>query len=139
MIGLRKGDIDIAARTVWGEARGEGWGGMVAVAWVLKNRSQRRWGRGNTLAQVCQQEWQFSCWNPGDPNRAKLFRADESDGTFLQALGVVLAVVLGHEPDPTGGADHYLTKAAYRNAPPEHWCRQYEQTAEIGNHLFFRE
>lgn len=100
MIGLRKGDIDTAARTLWGV----GWADMVAVMWVLRNRGARRWGRTRTLAQVCQQDWRFSCWNSGDPNRPKLFQADESDGTLLQAPDVVLVGVLGREPDPTGGA-----------------------------------
>ena len=29
---------DVLARTLWGEARGEGLAGMVAVAWTIRNR-----------------------------------------------------------------------------------------------------
>jgi spore germination cell wall hydrolase CwlJ-like protein len=30
-------DRDVLARTLWGEARGEGLAGMVAVAWSIRN------------------------------------------------------------------------------------------------------
>jgi len=32
--------LDTMARTVWGEARGEGERGMEAIAWVIKNRAK---------------------------------------------------------------------------------------------------
>ena len=31
-------DRDILARTLWGEARGEGLDGQIAVAWTIRNR-----------------------------------------------------------------------------------------------------
>lgn len=31
-------DRDILARTLWGEVRGEGLAGQVAVAWTIRNR-----------------------------------------------------------------------------------------------------
>jgi hypothetical protein len=31
-------DIDTLARTIWGEARNQGREGMIAVAWVIRNR-----------------------------------------------------------------------------------------------------
>ena len=31
-------DRDILARTLWGEARGEGTAGQIAVAWTIRNR-----------------------------------------------------------------------------------------------------
>jgi spore germination cell wall hydrolase CwlJ-like protein len=31
-------DRDILARTLWGEARGEGTAGQIAVAWTIHNR-----------------------------------------------------------------------------------------------------
>lgn len=148
MIGLKKGDIDTAARTLWGEARGEGREGMTAVMWVIRNRSRKPgwWSRhpgdgiqDDTLAAVCRDPYQFSCWNPNDPNLPRLLSADESDGTFLLAMSVVLEVLTSRVPDPTGGADHYCTKAFFRSAPAGHWCRKLTKSAEIGNHLFFKE
>ena len=31
-------DRDIPARTLWGEARGEGTAGQIAAAWTIRNR-----------------------------------------------------------------------------------------------------
>ena len=38
--------LDLLARTVWGEARGECFRGKLAVAWVARNRAEhpRWWG-----------------------------------------------------------------------------------------------
>ena len=64
-------DRDILARTLWGEARGEGAAGQIAVAWTIRNRvfdgkTNSWWGEG--YAGVCQKPYQFSCWNKTDPN-----------------------------------------------------------------------
>ncbi|AZD06253.1 Cell wall hydrolase [Pseudomonas chlororaphis] len=64
-------DRDLLARTLWGEARGEGLAGQIAVAWTIRNRvndgkAKSWWGEG--YAGVCQAPYQFSCWNKNDPN-----------------------------------------------------------------------
>ena len=61
---LRELDADILARTIWGEARGEGKGGMEAVALVVLNRldvSNQKGGYwwGNTLLDICRKPYQF--------------------------------------------------------------------------------
>lgn len=43
-------DRDVLARTLWGEARGEGLAGQIAVAWTIRNRvndgkTKSCWGR----------------------------------------------------------------------------------------------
>lgn len=65
---LTAGDIDILARTIYGEARGEPWEGKIAVAWVVRNRAERGGWWGDTIREVCLKPWQFSCWNETDPN-----------------------------------------------------------------------
>jgi len=60
-------DRDILARTLWGEARGEGLAGQIAVAWTIRNRvfdgkAKSWWGEG--YAGVCLKPWQFSCLEP---------------------------------------------------------------------------
>ena len=70
---LKNLEVDVLARTIWGEARGEGKEGMEAVASVILNRTEiaKRldgYWWGNTIIQVCQKPYQFSCWNKLDPN-----------------------------------------------------------------------
>lgn len=60
--------LDTLTKTIWGEARGEGREGMIAVAWVILNRASIGGWWGNSIETVCLKPWQFSCWNANDPN-----------------------------------------------------------------------
>ncbi|MDE3114567.1 MAG: cell wall hydrolase [Pseudomonadota bacterium] len=96
----------IAARTIWGEARGAGEAGCRAVAHVILNRQiTRRWG--TTLASVCLAFEQFSCWNPHDPNRRQMTELADDDA-LLATIGCWLDEAAdGTDTDPTNGATHY--------------------------------
>ena len=131
-------EIDVLARTLWGEARGEGTAGMTAVAAVILNRvsvAQSRAGYwwGNNIIQVCQKPYQFSCWNRSDPNFRKLQAVDESDLYFATALRLARRAVIGALEDITGGATHYHASDI---AP--YWTKREQPTAIIGNHIFYR-
>ena len=90
---------DVVARTLWGEARGEGVAGQIAVAWVIRNRvhdanPRSWWGEG--YIGVCHKSWQFSCWNPGDPNYPYLSGARPiPQAQWAQALAVAEQVIAG--------------------------------------------
>jgi N-acetylmuramoyl-L-alanine amidase len=78
--------VDILARTIWAEARNQGRVGMEAVATVILHRAKHpRWW-GKDVVSCCQKPRQFSCWNPGDPNRLKMLRVTEQDPAFATAL-----------------------------------------------------
>lgn len=130
-------EFDVLARTLWGEARGEGSTGMEAVACVILNRveiAKRHKGYwwGNTVLQVCQKPYQFSCWNKQDPNFRKLIGVTEDDMHFATALRVARRAVLGFIKDMTLGATHYHTL----NILP-HWAKGQKPTARIGHHIFY--
>lgn len=110
-------DQDILARTIWGEARGQGRAAMENVASVIMNRYRaRRAGKGyaswgpvrGTIAQICQANYQFSCWNATDPNRSKCIAVNTTDAAFKIALEIAGAAIAGTLEDRTGGADHYF-------------------------------
>lgn len=123
--------LQIAARTIYGEARGEGHAGMDAVAHVLLNRvKDGRWGK--TLFDVCLAPWQFSCWNKADPNRAVMLALDDADPILEQCAESVSFAETN--PDPTGGAMWYY--ADTMSAP--NWTVGATQTAHIGHHIFYR-
>lgn len=132
--------VDILARTLWGEARGEPVRGIEAVAAIIINRVKRadqhggRYWWGASIGQVCQKPWQFSCWNENDPNRAKLQAVTEKDRVFRICLRVARRAVAGGLDDPTWGSTHYHTKTI---TPP--WARSRNPVAEIGNHLFYND
>ena len=74
--GTRAQHVDNLARTLWGEARGEGRAGMEAVASVIMERVRdpRRWP--HDVTGVVRQPLQFSAWNANDVNRPQLLRAN---------------------------------------------------------------
>lgn len=128
-------DIETLARTLYGEARGEGYDGMIAVGWVVKNRKlDQRWPA--TIEKVCRQKAQFSCWNAGDPNLVKLLSVGTDDQAFRQCLRAALEVILSAN-DPIKGANHYLTRHLAANAPPS-WYDRAKVVADVGNHRFLR-
>lgn len=133
----REHQIDVVARTLWGEARGEGDDGMVAVANVIMNRvkSPISWW-GATPGTVALKKWQFSVWNDNDPNRVLIENVTDDDPQFARALQIAKMAVEGDLPDLTGGATHYHTPAVN---PPWASSPNVKFIKTIGNHRFYRE
>lgn len=131
-------EIDVLARTIYGEARGELVRGQEAVAAVVINRVRRareRGGRywwGSTISEVCLKAWQFSCWNENDPNREKIETVTADNRTFRACLRVARRAVNGTLKDPTNGATHY-----HASTVQPAWSRRRAPCAEIGRHQFY--
>ncbi|UCP00112.1 cell wall hydrolase [Metapseudomonas lalkuanensis] len=140
----RERDIDVLARTIWGEARGEGIAGQVAVGWTIRNRVEMDlgndgkpdwWGEG--YEGVCRAPWQFSCWNKNDPNYPYLSGARAIPNTqYMLAREAAVAVIEGRQPDPTSGATHYYATTMPK-APK--WVAGAARTCKIGRHIFFKD
>jgi spore germination cell wall hydrolase CwlJ-like protein len=139
-------DLDVMARTVYGEARGEIPSGQIAVAWVVRNRADRAsayhlahgkphplFGDG-TIRMACKWPSQFSCWNQSDPMRPKLLAAKTA--TLAACLQAAYGVLSREFADPTGGALHYY--AASMPEPPK-WAAGLTPCAVIGAHRFFND
>ena len=126
------------ALTMWGEARGGGEEAMRAVGHVIDNR--RRAGmHGRFVTETVSEAFQFSCWNPGDPNRAAMMNVDSLPAgsgdhrRWLAAKAIAEQILAGRSADPTGGALFYHSVEV---APA--WSRGVAPVALIGRHLFFR-
>jgi spore germination cell wall hydrolase CwlJ-like protein len=132
-------DLDTLARTLWGEARGDGKTGMQAVANVVMNRYRLAqqsvaYARqfGSTVAGVCRQPKQFSCWNSNDPNLPKMLAVGFSDQNFVDAVYIAQDALANRLPDLTNGATHYHTRGSTAS-----WDTGQAVVASIGNHLFY--
>lgn len=137
-------DKDILARTLYGEARGEGLEGLEAVACVIMNRFKAgKWFTGYVIkngkkipnvAQTCLKRAQFSCWNKNDANYRVLQQVSENDAVFRQCLLVSERALSGNLIDFTNGATHYHTKAI----KPE-WAKGKSPCYRVKNHLFYND
>ena len=126
-------DLDIAVRTVYGEAAGESDEGQKAVAAVLKNRANLA---GTSLTAEALKPNQFEPWN-NPVARRRMTTLKESDPRYQKIKSNVLAVIEEGE-DPTKGATHFYAPTAQqklgRSTPS--WATGKRQT--IGNHVFFK-
>jgi N-acetylmuramoyl-L-alanine amidase len=132
-------EIEILAKTLYGEARGEGLIGLEAVANTIMNRvkvAKEKGGKfwwGGDVISVCTKPYQFSCWNKKDPNREKLEKLNSKDKIFAACLRIARKAVAGILKDNTEGSTHYHTKAI-----EPFWAKNQIPDAEIGEHLFYK-
>lgn len=133
-------DIDILARTIYGEARGlyaktnGGLMALISVANVVVNRVRARTWFGHTLTDVCLKPFQFSCWNQGDPNRHVIENVHESNSLFNLCMNVGRHVAEETWPDITKGSNHYY--ACWLPRVPL-WAMHRKPLVQISDHLFF--
>lgn len=132
-------DLEVLAKTIYGEARGEGVSGMEAVACVILNRVKvalnhgGKYWWGNDIKSVCLKKYQFSCWNENDPNSRVLSKDLSGNSVYMLCEAVASRAIKGCIPDQTGCATHYHTKSV----KPK-WAENQVPTAVIGHHLFYK-
>ena len=125
-------DLEVMARTVYGEARGEPDTGQRAVAHVILNRLRdKRWP--DSIKDVCLQPKQFSCWNEDDPNRERILSAS-LDASSFRLCAIACLEALEAPTDITEGSTHYCT---IRSEP--YWATGHEPILELANHKFFND
>lgn len=144
-------DEDILARTIFGEARGEGFDGKVAVAYVVINRAKiaaafvkqhdaahPHYGDGS-IASACQSgqgtHHQFSCWNDNDPNLAKMKAASEADPAFYSSRNAARVALNGDLANTIKDCTHYYAPSSLPKSPL--WARGKIPYRSIGHHSFF--
>ena len=112
-------DINLLARLIYGEARGESYTGQVAVAAVVLNRVESA-SFPNTISAVIYQPYAFSVVNDGQinltPNQTAINAAKDAINGW----------------DPTGGSLYYYNPAKATSS----WIYTREVTVTIGNHVF---
>jgi N-acetylmuramoyl-L-alanine amidase len=135
-------DIDLFAKTIYGEARGTSYEGKIAVAHVVLNRARRGgWWTQNddgipndTIAAACIDPRQFSCWNTSDPNLRKIALVQRGDRIFQECEFIAIGAILGHHPDPTNGSCHYHGVHVLPT-----WAEGHTSVGTIGAHMFYND
>ena len=111
--------VELLARLINGEARGEPYIGQVAVGAVIMNRVKDP-SFPNTIAGVIYQPWAFTAVNDGQINL-------EPDQTAYQAADDAL-----NGWDPTYGSVYYYNPATATSK----WIWSTTYVTQIGNHIF---
>lgn len=133
VIGYTSEELEVLAKTVYGEARGESQVGQEAVAFTVLNRIEKRSWWGRDIIGVCKYPWQYSCWNSNDPNSVILNTMSGNDSRLVPLLDVTRRVLTGQAQNPIGKATHYY--ADYIAAPS--WVPAGTFVTKIGRHLFY--
>lgn len=112
-------DIDLLARVISAESRGEPYAGQVAVGAVILNRITHP-SFPNTLAGVIYQPGAFSCLNDGGIN------APVADSAYKAARDAI------NGSDPSGGAIYYYNPEKSTSK----WIFSRKVITTIGKHRF---
>ena len=135
-------DQQLAALTIFGEARGESRDGRIAVGAVIMERVEHREWDGDTVHEVCLMPYQFSCYLPNDPNFKELTRiADTWDEffpksvTLRQCYDIACGLLAGSIERNVKGALQYVNPKAVKVMPE--WTKTMKLVAAIGHHVFY--
>lgn len=112
-------NVELLARVINGEARGEPYEGQVAVGAVVLNRVKHS-SFPNTIAGVVYQKGAFTAVDDGQINQAVIESCRKAARDALNGW------------DPTGGAIYYYNPATATN----NWIRTRPVIRTIGKHVF---
>src|ERR1044071_5970090 len=99
-------ELSILALCVWREARGEPDNAKLGVAWTVVNRARKPgWWGGPDITWVITHPFQYSSFNPNDPNATKF--PQTTDESFKECLEAADGAHSSLYLDPTKGATHY--------------------------------
>lgn len=120
--------LNILARTLWAEGKGEGESGMRAIASVIYNRGG---GSVGGMVNAVKKKRQFSCWNSMDWSR---FQIKEKSGRDWDAAKSIASEMVQGTFSPTTNALFYYNPD--RVSPAWDWSKL-EDAGRVGSHLFF--
>ncbi len=112
-------DVQLLARLIYGEARGESYTGQVAVGAVVLNRIKSS-SFPNTISAVIYQPYAFTAVADGQINYTPNSTAYSAAKDAINGW------------DPTGGAIYYYNPRTATSA----WIYSRKVTTTIGNHVF---
>ncbi len=134
--GIDGNTLDVMARTILGEAEGEGYAGQVAVSNILNNRKNSPRYDDNII-DVALAPGQFSTHNSGEGGR-NTSKFKQGGALYDQARAIAADTLSGRLKDPTLNATSYYALNAMKDKKEPYWANEENKhgTKQIGNHTF---
>jgi hypothetical protein len=134
----KKLELDVLARTLWGEARDNSEEMQEAVVNVVMNRlaiskERQRYWWGNDIISICQKPYQFECWNRALPLYRKISNVNLDDSRFLGCIEIALEGIDEVLFDNTKKATHY-----HHESISPYWSKGETPTVTIEGCLFYQ-
>lgn len=134
------------AATLWAEARSEPVQGIIAVANVIRNRTQKPKRFGESFSDVVTAKAQFSCWTPkgGERNYARLLKLMQqfasgeaiADAGARECIGIAHLVLGNYLRDNTKGSQFYHTATL---TPRPTWAKGHVPVVQVASHVFYND
>ncbi|MEI7024241.1 spore cortex-lytic enzyme [Paenibacillus sp. y28] len=118
-VSVNQHELDLLARIIYAEARGESYEGQVAVGAVVMNRLAAL-SFPNTIQGIIEQPGAFTAVDDGQ------YRLKPDETAYRAALDAVRGY------DPSKGALYYFNPKTATSS----WIWSREQIVQIGNHIF---
>lgn len=138
-------ESQILGLAIYGEARGESAEGKIAVGSVILERVDHRGWDGKNVHEVCLKKYQFSCFNPTDPNRGKLLYIAENwdacmatDPVLNDCYTIAVGLLNGRiQRTPEIAASNCCQYLAPYCKDSVDWWKDMKLIAKIGGHEFY--
>lgn len=135
---FKKLELDVLARTIFGEARGCDTDIKEAITNIVMNRvrvseARGKYWWGNNIIQVCQKPYQFPCWDRSSELYKDLLNVTAEDLEFLFCMTTALGGIEGTLQDNTERSTHYHHES---NAP--FWSRTEHPEVIINDFKFYK-
>lgn len=126
------GEVSCLSQAVFFEAKSESYEGKLAVANVIRNRTENDLFPKSVCAVIAQ-KGQFSFFKKS--NKVKIDVQNESVyKQVVDSINVAVAVLSGQERDNTHGAIAFINP---RLATNKSWLHHFHKTVSIGGHSFY--
>ncbi|UDF31014.1 UNVERIFIED_ORG: cell wall hydrolase [Roseateles sp. XES5] len=131
-------DLEILARTLWGEIRGGNLTQRRHVAIVVLNRFLTHYRSEGSIASVCRSAKQFSCWNPGTQARHEIDALSNDDkvlGELRKIASAVIAERLAGSVDTFG----LTVRHFHKTGTGTDWADPSKFVLNDDAHMFYRD
>ena len=135
---FQKLEVDVLAKTIWGEARGQSIAVKDAIANVVLNRvkiaeQHGRYWWGNSIIAVCQKAYQFHCWTRTSPIYKEIVFSQPNNKEYMTCVDIAVDAIDREILDNTHGATHY-----HRVSEDPYWAKGEKPTAIIDGFKFYK-